>query len=117
MDAVPNVARRIVPEMQAPRLTNFYPTYDSANDQVDRIVPVRRAFFQPVVPRYRLSMSETRDQGLGPRFLDANVSAPTRTRPNGAERRTATEHGAVRTRLHRETFREEYRGRYIDLYA
>jgi hypothetical protein len=50
-------------------LTNFYPTYGDANDQVDRILPVRRTIFQRVIPRYRLSTSETRDQGLGPAFI------------------------------------------------
>lgn len=54
-----------------PVLTNFYPTYGDANDQVDRVTPVRRAIFQRVIPRYRLSTSETRDQGLGPAFIDA----------------------------------------------
>jgi hypothetical protein len=46
--------------------TNFYPAYDNANDQVDRITPVARVRFQRVLPRYRLSTSETRDLGLGP---------------------------------------------------
>lgn len=50
-------------------LTNFYPTYGDANDQVDRVLPVRRTIFQRVIPRYRLSTSETRDQGLGPAFI------------------------------------------------
>jgi hypothetical protein len=52
-------------------LTNFYPTYGDANDQVDRVLPVRRTLFQRVIPRYRLSTSETRDQGLGPAFIEA----------------------------------------------
>ncbi|NBF40008.1 MAG: hypothetical protein GVY14_06290 [Spirochaetes bacterium] len=58
-------ATRAVPGV----LTNFYPTYGDANDQVDRVLPVRRTIFQRVIPRYRLSTSETRDQGLGPAFI------------------------------------------------
>ena len=52
--------------------TNFYPRYGAANDQVDPIIRVQPIQFQRVVPRYRLSTSETRDQGLGPIF-DAEV--------------------------------------------
>jgi hypothetical protein len=51
---------------QAPRLTNFYPLYSASNDQVDPVLPVQPALFQLVLPRYRLSTSETRDQGTGP---------------------------------------------------
>jgi hypothetical protein len=50
------------------RLTNFYPLYGAANDQVDRVLRVQPVQFQRVIPRYRLSTSETRDQGLGPMF-------------------------------------------------
>jgi hypothetical protein len=59
-----------------PALTNFYPTYDGANDQVDRVLPVRRTMFQRVIPRYRLSTSETRDQGLGPSFIYSEYEPP-----------------------------------------
>ena len=54
-----------------PALTNFYPTYDGANDQVDPVLPVRRSIFQRIIPRYRLSASETRDEGLGPAFVES----------------------------------------------
>lgn len=50
-------------------LTNFYPTYGDATDQVDRVSPVRRTISQGAIPRYRLSTSDTRDQGLGPAFI------------------------------------------------
>jgi hypothetical protein len=64
------VARRRSAHMEAARLTNFYPLYDGANDQVDRVSPVRRTIFQRVIPRYELSTSETRDEGVGPTFIE-----------------------------------------------
>lgn len=64
------VGRRAYAYAWTPVLTNFYPTYDGANDQVDRVTAVRRTRFQRVIPRYRLSTSETRDEGLGPSFID-----------------------------------------------
>ena len=54
-------------------VTNFYPQYDGANDQVDRVTAVRAIRFQPILPRYKLSTSETRDEGVGPMF---DVGAP-----------------------------------------
>ena len=71
MSALPAyVAARPSATVKVARLTNFYPLYDAANDQVDRIVPVRRTIFQRIIPRYELSTSETRDQGLGPNFIE-----------------------------------------------
>lgn len=52
------------------RLTNFYPRYDDANDQVDPVSRVEPVVFQRIEPRYRLSTSETRDSGLGPAFIE-----------------------------------------------
>ena len=52
--------------------TNFYPRYGAANDQVDPVLAVHPVYFQRVIPRYRLSTSETRDLGVGPMF-DASV--------------------------------------------
>ena len=52
------------------RITNFYPLYDGQNDQVDPVTAVRPVRFQPIIPRYRLSSSETRDDGTGPAFLE-----------------------------------------------
>jgi len=49
-------------------LTIFYPRYDSGNDRVDRVARVQAVQFQPVLPRYELSTSETRRLGLGPMF-------------------------------------------------
>jgi len=73
-------------------LTNFYPTYGDANDQVDRVMPVRRTIFQRVIPRYRLSTSETRDQGLGPAFIDAGY---VHVEPARGERAPGVTGGAV----------------------
>lgn len=67
------VGRRLPPATSRPVLTNFYPLYDGDNDQVDPVTAVRRTIFQRVIPRYRLSTSETRDEGLGPDFIYAPV--------------------------------------------
>ena len=51
--------------------TNFYPTYVDGNK--DKVTPTAATFktqFQTVIPRYNLSMTETRDEGTGPTFLD-----------------------------------------------
>jgi len=53
---------------------NFYPLYDGANDQVDAVLPIRPVLFQKVLPRYRLSTSETRDQGVGPLFTEVSTN-------------------------------------------
>ena len=51
--------------------TNFYPTYvDGNKDLVTSIESSRKSEFQTIIPRYELSMSETRDQGTGPNFLE-----------------------------------------------
>ncbi|MGK5092217.1 hypothetical protein WDW89_09450 [Deltaproteobacteria bacterium TL4] len=48
--------------------TNFYPLYGEGRDVVEPVLPVHRTNFQEIVPRYRLSSTETRDQGVGPVF-------------------------------------------------
>ena len=63
--------------------TNFYPQYlDGARDRVTPIAPVQPNEFQRVEPRYQLSMSETRDTGLGPMFLEVEYPTPEQ-RANG----------------------------------
>lgn len=57
------------------RMTNFYPLYGSDNDQVDSVSPIRALAFQKVIPRYRLSTSETRDQGTGPALEEISSSS------------------------------------------
>ena len=61
------------------RPTNFYPLYDEANDQVDRVSSIRAVAFQRVLPRYRLSTSETRDQGTGPGIEEIPVFQTSQT--------------------------------------
>ena len=51
--------------------TNFYPTYVEGNK--DKVTPTAATFktqFQTVIPRYNLSMTETRNEGTGPTFLE-----------------------------------------------
>jgi len=86
--------------------TTFYPLYDGANDQVDRVTPVRRAFYQAVLPRYQLSTSETRDLGTGPGLeeISYNVYAPRHAEPQRTN-------GSPPGKLQPET------GRIIDIFA
>ena len=64
--------------------TNFYPQYlDGARDRVTPIAPVQPSEFQRVEPRYQLSMSETRDTGLGPMFMEVEYPTPEQ-RANGS---------------------------------
>ncbi len=54
-------------------ITNFYPTYLEGNH--DKVTPTSAPYtteFQSVIPRYELSMSETRDKGTGPTFLETS---------------------------------------------
>jgi|TARA_B110000902_G_scaffold219363_1_gene253721 hypothetical protein len=58
--------------------TNFYPTYVDGN--LDKVTPTAATFrtqFQTVIPRYDLSMSETRNAGTGPTFLETAYQPPT----------------------------------------
>jgi len=68
--AQPQVQSRATPYQNPLRYTNFYPLYDGANDQVDPVLRVQPVQFQRVLPRYRLSTSETRDLGVGPAFTE-----------------------------------------------
>ena len=61
--------------------TNFYPTYVDGNK--DKVTPTAATFktqFQTVIPRYNLSMTETRNDGTGPTFLETEYR-PTSLRP------------------------------------
>ena len=49
-------------------LTTFYPLYSGGRDGINAITPVRPVRFQKVLPRYELSTSDTRDEGVGPMF-------------------------------------------------
>ena len=51
--------------------TNFYPTYvDGNKDKVTPTAATYTAQFQTIIPRYNLSMTETRNEGTGPTFLE-----------------------------------------------
>ena len=82
--AEPLVAQRATGRIGFVSQTGFYPLYDPQNDQVDRIAPVGRARFQRIIPRYRLSSSETNDTGLGPAFYSTPVYQPPSHSPVGA---------------------------------
>ena len=57
--------------------TNFYPTYvDGNKDKVTPVGAARRTDFQTVLPRYTLSMTETRNEGTGPNFLEIEYEVP-----------------------------------------
>ncbi len=59
--------------------TNFYPTYVEGN--LDKVTPTSSPYntqFQTVIPRYDLSMSETRNAGTGPNFLEIEYQPPSK---------------------------------------
>ena len=57
--------------------TNFYPTYvDGSLDKVTPAAATHITQFQTVIPRYDLSMSETRNAGTGPTFLETAYQPP-----------------------------------------
>ena len=59
--------------------TNFYPTYVDGNlDKVTPAAATQSTQFQTVIPRYDLSMSETRNAGTGPTFLETAYQPPTK---------------------------------------
>ena len=64
--------------------TNFYPTYVDGNK--DKVTPTAATFttqFQTIIPRYNLSMTETRNEGTGPTFLEIEYQ------PTSLRRKTA----------------------------
>ena len=57
--------------------TNFYPKYvDGSLDKVTPATATYRTEFQTIIPRYNLSMSETRNYGTGPTFLETEYQPP-----------------------------------------
>lgn len=69
--------RRKVDRQRLKGTTNFYPTYvDGNKDRVTPVAAARRTDFQRVIPRYGLSMSETRNEGTGPNFLEVEYEVP-----------------------------------------
>lgn len=103
------------------RYTNFYPLYDGANDQVDPVLRVQPVQFQRVLPRYRLSTSETRDLGVGPMFTEVpSVSSPrTRETESFGRDRSGVEAPVASTgRLQGGSAQlEAWKGTRVDLFA
>ncbi|MBC8259226.1 MAG: hypothetical protein H8E38_09435 [SAR324 cluster bacterium] len=69
-----------VPWKRLKGTTNFYPTYVDGN--LDKVTPAAATHgtqFQTVIPRYNLSMSETRNAGTGPTFLETEYQPKTTT--------------------------------------
>ena len=56
--------------------TTFYPKYGEGRDVVEPVMPIRPAKFQRIIPRYELSASQTRDEGVGPVFEEVIYRAP-----------------------------------------
>ena len=99
------------------RISNFYPLYGENNDQVDRIQRVQAAAFQKVLPRYRLSTSETRDQGTGPMLEEvATARAPVLSRP-GKKQSIKPTQNAINPLRNKPTAKHPWKGKHIDLYA
>jgi hypothetical protein len=66
--------------------TNFYPTYVDGN--LDKVTPTAATYstqFQTVIPRYDLSMSETRNSGTGPTFLEISYQPPSKSTEKSEE--------------------------------
>ncbi|MBF0279396.1 MAG: hypothetical protein HQM13_16485 [SAR324 cluster bacterium] len=60
--------RGYVEHWNSRRVTTFYPQYGEGRDVVEAIRPVQITKFQQVIPRYNLSATDTRDDGVGPMF-------------------------------------------------
>ena len=70
--------------------TNFYPTYVDGNlDKVTPAAATHSTQFQTVIPRYDLSMSETRNAGTGPTFLETAYQ-PSNENPDPEKQSTDT---------------------------
>ena len=68
--------RRKVAHWNSRRVTTFYPLYGEGRDKVEAIRPVHITQFQQVIPRYNLSATTTRDDGVGPMFEEVPYSYP-----------------------------------------
>jgi len=67
--------------------TNFYPMYDFDRDQVNPVSSIRSIKLQRVIPRYELSTSDTRDEGVGPVY-EINPAASGRINPSSTSAHT-----------------------------
>ena len=84
--------KRVVDRKRLQGTTNFYPTYvDGNKDRVTPVGAVRRTEFQTVLPRYSLSMTETRNEGTGPNFLEVEYEVPAYRRNAEPQKPQSTE--------------------------
>ena len=102
-----NVRARFAGFAVSARHTNFYPRYNEANDQVDRVSKIQPITFQRIIPKYRLSTSETRDAGTGPMFDEIPVYT----------NRNLQRYGAYSPRIRRWFYSEARKGIHVDVYA
>lgn len=58
------------------RVTTFYPQYGENRDKIQPVRGVFPTMFQEVIPRYDLSASDTRDDGVGPMFEETPYAYP-----------------------------------------
>ena len=81
--------------------TNFYPTYVDGNlDKVTPAAATHNTQFQTVIPRYDLSMSETRNAGTGPTFLETAYQPPSEN-PDTEKQSTDTSPESSKRKLKR----------------
>jgi len=78
-------------------VTNFYPKYDSTKDRVFPVHQITPPIFQSIIPHYQLSMSETRDMGTGPTFLEVEYPGPAYRRIRAGEKREIQANAKQRT--------------------
>lgn len=57
-------------------MTTFYPRYGEGRDKVEPVRSVFPTMFQEVIPRYNLSATDTRDDGVGPMFEEVPYAHP-----------------------------------------
>lgn len=63
-------------------MTTFYPQYGEGRDKVEPVRSVYPTQFQEVIPRYYLSATDTRDDGVGPTFEETPYSHPMTRKTN-----------------------------------
>ncbi|MBF0288324.1 MAG: hypothetical protein HQM14_10945 [SAR324 cluster bacterium] len=71
-----NKKRRRLDHWNSRRVTTFYPQYSEGRDRVEPIRSVFPTMFQEVIPRYNLSATDTRDEGVGPMFEEVPYAVP-----------------------------------------
>lgn len=78
------------------RVTTFYPQYGEGRDRVEAIKRVHPTMFQQVIPRYNLSATNTRDDGVGPMFEEVRYAITIYRRKRKKFRSTFSYHAQKR---------------------